>query len=202
MMAILAKIIKKEVRRNKKKLCRNLRHSQILDLRRKIMKRFYLVFIVLLTVLLTAVAVYAAPPDVTVTEISDTGETFEECGEFNILIDTVGTKTIKLFYNNDGQLVKELYHVSGTDYIYREGYPQNGFGGNFGDNRLTNFDPDTGDVIDGHYAGNAWNIILPGAGPVFKISGSAYFEGDLENLLTDVGRFVYDGEAICAYFAS
>ena len=165
------------------------------------MKRFYLLFIVLLTMLLTAVAVYAAPPDVTVTDISSTGDFFEDCGDFNILIDTVGTKTIRLFYDPNGHLVKELYYVSGSDYIYREGYSQNGFGGNFGDNRITYFDSN-GDVINGHYAGNGWNIVLPGVGPVFKISGSASFEGDLENFVTDVGRFVYDAEAICAYFAS
>ena len=126
----------------------------------------------------------------------------EDCGDFRILVDSSGTETVRLYYNKDGKLVKETLHVSGRDNLYREGSPENGIGGNFTDNLKVFYDADSGDVINGHYAGTPWNIHIPGVGPVYKISGPAFFEGEFGNFVKEEGKFVYDAEAMCAYFAS
>lgn len=166
------------------------------------MKRYSIVLVVLLVILISAVSVYAAKP---VTEVSDRlelGLFVTDCGDFDILVDTVGVWSYTYFYDEDGKMVKEMQKTWGTDTLYHEDYPENGISGDFHDNRIAFFDPGSGDLISGHYAGTPWNVHIQGVGPVYRLSGPAFFEGTYENFVKEAGKFSFDQEALCAYFAS
>jgi hypothetical protein len=165
------------------------------------MKHFSIVLVVVLAILLTTVAVFAAPPARSTVPI-EVDRVLQACDGYDVRVHATGHIEITTFFDQEDNRIKEREHVTVTHFIYREGNMDFGLSETRRDNSQTWFDPDTGALLYGHFAGNPWSIQIPGVGPVYKISGPAFFVDDYDNIVKEAGNITINGEALCAYFAS
>jgi hypothetical protein len=98
------------------------------------------------------------------------------------------------FYNNNDEVIKRMYHESGTDNLFRYDDGEKVLSGNW---QVSGQWDIISDEIK--YTGIFWNIHLPGEGNVFHQAGADFIVGD--ELVRTVGLNAVDFETICRYFA-
>ena len=168
------------------------------------MKRLVVFLIVLVFTVGTFMTAFAGGPE----QIPFAGEAtwpvvycgdIDEDWDFTIWDHEVWSGTDKLWFDEYDRLTRIKWRVSGTDTLFREGYPDNVLSGNYGWNFDARIDPETDTAIKEHFTGLVWNIHIPGHGNVFHIAGSEYYEDG--ELVRGAGLLVEDFETLCAYFA-
>ncbi|MFN2134322.1 MAG: hypothetical protein ACK2UK_00095 [Candidatus Promineifilaceae bacterium] len=169
------------------------------------MKRTFTVLVALLAMLLLATAVYAAPPTREEDEF-ETAYELADCsalglGDFKVVSAGMVYEVVTTYYDNEGNMVEQHQRQKGYDNIFRDDMPDDYLTAHFTDNSWTTFDPATGEPTGTKYAGNPWNVQVPGYGNVYHIAGP-YWEDGEGNYIRDAGLFVEDQEAFCAYFGS
>ena len=122
------------------------------------MKRFTILLLVVVLAFVFVITAFAAPPEKETFEF-DVVYPFFDCGlvgvgEFLIFNNEVGSGSLKTFYDNDGNLIKEKGHINGTDHLFVESNPDNVVAGKFATNWTTYVDPQTGTYTFSHEPGN------------------------------------------------
>lgn len=131
---------------------------------------------------------------------SDSGDvaTGLDCGEFEVWDEYELNWNGKRFFNADGQFVRFVQHVWGSDRLYN---PENG--------KSVAGTINSGEILDlenrfVRQNGSIFRITLPGAGAVFIDVGTYVFDLDTDELLFLAGRhdfFAGDVDALCAALA-
>lgn len=168
------------------------------------MKRFTLLIVVILSLLLIVSSVSATPPDISTTDHQVIWSVVESCqgygfGDFGIESRSVFRLVKKIFHDQNGNAIKESEHLTGTDYVYRVGLENNFVTGNFSDVQTFTYDADTGEETSVTFTGAPYNIHLPGHGVVYHIAGPLFINGDG---VREEGRYFEDYVALCSFFAS
>ena len=173
------------------------------------MKRFTILFSVLLLIALTVSVAYAVPPEKETFEGIDEYPLFS-CGDFGLGDFTVMLREeysgfYSTHYDGDGNLVKEVGRVSGIDTLYVDGYPERAISGNYHLNWTLYPDPETGEWMLEHDSGLPWNIQLPGYGNLIHYSGTTSWlydpaVGDWQ-AIKEAGLRYFDPVPLCEYLA-
>jgi hypothetical protein len=143
---------------------------------------------------LTSTAAYAAPPVITIREGSGTG-TFS-CGTFEVQEDYSFQTRITLFYDNQGNLVRRLAHLSWSGYMTNTTTGQT-----LWDHAQQISQKDYRSGIS-TYVGHIYGINVPGRGIVVKDIGRLVEDAN-GNIIFQAGTFQveYGGvDVICAAF--
>jgi len=162
------------------------------------MKRFAVPVVVIASLLFVVAAVFAAPPERAVTEF-DYVELLHDCGDFQVDTNIVFTQEVKAFKNRDGEVIRITEHLNGYEKVYRADDPENYVVGYTSDIQTFTYDPVSGQETSAKFTGSPYNITLPGYGNVYHIAGPFIVDDDG---VKEVGLFVVNFEALCAYFES
>ncbi len=169
------------------------------------MKRFTIILVLTVMVLVTVMPSFAAGPDKVPFDYEVDYPLVDNCqdygfSEYSIWNHEVGEGIDRFYYDQEGNLIKWSWHANGLDTLYVQGYPDKVAKGKFGINVTLYFvPPNDVEPVQERHRGNAWNIHLPGHGNVFRLAGTAVFdeEGNLDKL---AGLEVEDFVALCEYF--
>lgn len=164
------------------------------------MKRNVIVMLVVLLMFALAVPVLAARVEKGTWSYVEEYTLIDDCGDYgegwNFAVKDIESASgfDRSRYNNDNVLVQIEGHQRGTDTLYRDGFPENVVTAHYAIS--AHFNLVTG---EDKFAGTIWNLQLPGAGNVFHIAGSEFYQdGEFDRF---AGLEHVDFEAICRYFA-
>jgi len=162
------------------------------------MKKLVAGIFVVVLLLVTAQPVFASPPDIW--EGSFTVEEFVvDCADFGDWDYEVWDRYVENYkaiyhYDDEGDWTHINIHLYGDSFLYVPNNSEKEIHSRYSYNWLRYPDPEA------QGKGNIYNVVLPGYGNLYKMSGSVWLEGGLP--VGFVGIIDADFEAICEYFSS
>jgi hypothetical protein len=136
------------------------------------MKKFGVLFLVLLFTLAAAVPAYAAKPVVQTGTLDEVWELEGICPGIEVWDHEVGSYRATAFYDKQGNYLGYELHWSGVDNLYDPERPEFMLSGHY--SMHENYDA----LTDQHaYFGIAFNITVPGYGTVLHESGRTFPSG-------------------------
>ena len=147
-----------------------------------------IVLLLIMIVLVGALPVLAIPPD-RITQQTSGSFVLAECDGFDVIDDYQGMERLTFFYDQNGVLLYISYQANMHDWIYNS---ETGFGvrSTFAYNQK--FYPDTNASF---IRGAAYEITVPGYGPVYFDAGLGFFVDG--NEVKFEGIYLADPDLLC-----